>query len=338
MFFRIGTIVLLAFIVVSSVFAQSQFGNSISGFIFDDKSRNPIPEIFVELLDDNYSSLKRMKTDGSGRFFFGGLSSGNFKVRVLPYGTNYLEEVQEATIVNYGIRGATMSDRVYLDIYLKLDKRKINIDNSSTIGVVFVQEIPVEATNFYKKALSNFGRSKEEESGFENMKKALSIFPDYYEALNRISLEYTKRSKYYESLPYLVRAVNVNQRSFSCFYMLGNAAFNLKQVKEATEAFKTATVLNPDSIYANIQYGMVLRINGNDADSEKFLLKAILLSKDFPVASAFWQLGLLYNKLNRFDEAANQLEKYLKAQPDLENREQVKDLIAKLKIKAAKKK
>ena len=142
-----------------------------------------------------------------------------------------------------------------------------------------------------------------------------------------------RRDKFYESLPYLVRAVRVNQRSFSCYYMLGTAAYNLKQYKEAAEAFRAATVLIPQSAPAQVKYGMVLRIHGDYVNAEKTLLKALSLSKDFPNADAHWQIALLYEKLGRFSEAATNLEKYLKIQPDAENKQQIKKLINSMKTK-----
>lgn len=342
--FFVNTIICI-FVFSIMCTAQSQTSNSISGFVLDSKNKTPVPDVYVELFNDNYSSLGRQKTDGSGRFFFAGISSGNFKVRVLPYGTNYLEETQDAVIVNNRIGTAVTSDAVYLDFYLRPDPRKINVDSNGTVGAIFVQEIPPDAEKLFKTALANFGKENEVELGFENIKKALAIFPDYYDALNRISMEYVRRSKYYESLPYVIKAVNINKRSYSCHYFLGLAAFNLKQYKESAAAFKLATVLNPDSVNAQIQYGMLSRITGSFKESETALLKAISLSKESinapnnsTAADAFWQLALLYEKLERYDESANQLEKYLKHQTENVNKQQIQNTIASLRKKALEKK
>jgi tetratricopeptide (TPR) repeat protein len=326
-------IIFVVFIAATTTHAQSQTSNSISGFVFDAATRGSVPEVYVELLDDVYMTLRRTKTDGSGRYFFGGISSGNFKVKVLPYGTNFLEEIHDAVITNYSFGNVRTSDNVYLDIYLKLDKRKININELNPAASVFVQDIPVSARNLYKKGSSQLEKSREAAEGFENIKKALEIFPDYYEALDKIGTEYVKRQQYFEALPFLVKSITVNQRSFSSFYMLGLAAFNLKQIKEATDAFRAATIINPQSIYAHLQYGMVLRIGGNYKQAEEMLLKAESLSKNAPVGTVYWQMALLYHKLDRFENAAAALEKYLKFQPGVENTQQVKDLIKQLKAK-----
>lgn len=333
--FSVGVGVIFFFWGISlSCFAQSQTTNSISGFIYDAKNRTPVSDVYVELLNDVYSTLKRIKTDGSGRFLFTGLSAGTFKVKVLTYGTNYLEEVQDATIINYRFGSSVTSDSVYLDFYLKLDKRKINIYELPPTAVIFAQDIPQTAKELYKKATSQLEKPKENAAGLENLKKAIEIFPDYYDALDRLGIELVKRHQFYESIPYLVKSVSVNQRSFSSYYMLGLAAYNIKQIKEAIEAFKGATIINPESIQAYLQYGMVLRIDGRYKDAEQSLLKAISLSKDSSKTVIYWQLALLYEKMGRYNEAADELDKYLKSEPDVENSKQVKALIKSFREKA----
>jgi tetratricopeptide (TPR) repeat protein len=286
-------------------------------------------------MNDTYSTLKRVKTDGSGRFSFYGLSSGTFVIKVSPYGTNYLEETQSATIINNNIGGSTSSDSIYLDIYLKLDKRKTN-NEFQPASAVFIQEVPAAAKDYYKKALVQLEKSKQANLGLENLKKALEIFPDYYDALNRLGFEHVRQNQYFEALPYLIKAVQLNQRSFSSFYALGIAALNLKQMKEATEAFRLATVINSQSVFAQFQYGRALRISGNYKEAEQALLKAKSLDKDLALPELYWQLGLLYEKHGRYKEAADELETYVKIQSDIPNLQQIKDLIGKLRIKAKK--
>lgn len=335
---RCVTTICCSVVLISAAFSQTRTSNSIQGYIFDGVSRQPVADVYVELLNDTYGSLRRIKTDGSGRYYFGGLSEGRFKVKVLPYRFNYVEEIQDAEIVNFNAGRGNTSDTVYLDFYLKVDKKRSPIDSSGTVGAVFVQEIPKEARSFYEKGVANFEKPTEIETGFQNLTKAIEIFPDYYDALNRISFEYVRKDKFYESIPYLVRAVRVNQRSFSCYYMLGTAAHRLKQYKESAEAFRLASVLNPQSALTFVKYGMVLRIDGNYKAAEEALLRALSVAKEDPPSDAYWQLALLYDKTERFGEAAVQLEKYLAVQPDVENKAQIQALIVSMKAKAEKKK
>jgi len=82
-------------------------------------------------------------------------------------------------------------------------------------------------------------------------------------------------------------------------------------------------------------YGTVLRMSGSLDQALATLLKAEKLSKEAPIAEIHWQLALLYNKLNRNKEAADELETYLKIDPNVPNKKQVQDLIQKLRAKSA---
>jgi hypothetical protein len=88
----------------------------ITGTVFAEAHR-PIADVWVELLDDFNSTLARIKTDGSGRFTFNNLINGNYRVRVLPYGTDYKEQTQEVTLVSVSpVTGRPGVDRQQVDI------------------------------------------------------------------------------------------------------------------------------------------------------------------------------------------------------------------------------
>lgn len=307
--------------------------NSISGLVFDATGRQPVSNIYVELQNEVYSNLARVRTDGSGRFMFNGLSSGKFRVKVVPMGTNYLEETQEAEILNFSRGGRPSSDRVFLEFYLRLDKSKVKTGSPGAGSAVFVQSnLPEDAQKSYEKGVELLDNKKD--AGLDNLKKAIEIFPTYYDALNRLGFEYAQRGKYIEAATYLIKAIEVNQRSFQSFYWLGIASHNLKHPKEATEAFRAATILNPQSINAQLWYGIVLRLDGSNELAEKALQQAKTLAKETPVAEIHWQLGLLYNKIARYQDAANELEAFLKLQPNSRDADKIKNLIGQLRSKA----
>lgn len=331
----IGVLVFAAAAATVSAQLPVRTGNSIQGHVFDAANRKPVADVYVELLNDTYSVVKRIRTDGSGRFYFGGLTHGRFKVRVLPYATNYREQTQEADLGNSTVGTGYSTDNVYLDFYLKANDPQGNRGGQGQAAVLFVQDVPAEAKAAYARAVANFERPSESDLGFADLKRALELFPDYYDALDKISFEYVKRDMVYESLPYLVKAVGVNQRSFSCHYMLGTVAFRIKQYKEAAEAFGIAAALNPHSETTQIKYGMALRTSGDLAAAEAALKKAVSMSGDRVDPEAHWQLALLYEKQKRYADAARQLEEFLKAEAHTPNRSQIESLIRSFKKKAA---
>src|SRR5678809_379594 len=96
------------------------FINRIEGVVYD-PNRNPVENVYVELLNDTDSVISRTRTNAVGRFSFVGMPPGRFIVKVLPLRTNFLEQAQEVQITN-GTR--TRNDTAYIDIYLRYDKRR----------------------------------------------------------------------------------------------------------------------------------------------------------------------------------------------------------------------
>lgn len=327
------SIVLFLLIITGASYAQAQRNNSINGHVFDAQNRMPVGDIYVELQDQLGITLARGRVNTTGRFFFGGLPSGTFNIKILPFGTNYEETVQSVRLVSMPIgRGRYSSDMAYVDVYLKLDPRRANRENLGAASVVFAQEVPDKARKLYKKGANQLDDKKDQ--GLDNLKKAVEIFPNYYDALDRLGTELVLRKQYAEAAPFLIRAIDINNRSYSSFYALGVASYNLKNLPAAIEALRAATAINPQSVNAQIFYGMVLRIDGSYEKAEKALLQAKNLTKNAPVGEIHWQLALLYEKNARYKEAADELERYLKVEPKAANAEQIKSLIADLRAKA----
>ena len=325
-----GVIVCLAFPSVKSVkktYRSNNFINRIDGMVWD-PNRRPVADVYVELHNELYSTLGRVRTTSSGRFSFQVAKQGNYVVKVLTSDTDYLEVSEVVEIVNVT---AYSSDSQYVEIHLEYDKRKFNSGLSGITEAVFVQDVPDEARNLYKNGVKDIG--KNDTKGFDKIDQALKIFPDYYDALNTLGRTYVGRKEYQKSLPYLIKSIDVNQRSYSSFYSLAYACYQLNHRPEALEAARAATILQPASINAQLLYGTVLRIDGNYVKAEKVLTQAKTLSKNSPVAEIHWQLALLFNKLNRNEEAVAELETYLKIRPDAENKKEIKELIAALRKK-----
>lgn len=306
------------------------FINRIEGVVYD-PNRNPVENVYVELLNDVDSVISRTRTNAIGRFSFTGMPSGRFIVKVLPLGTNFLEQTQECQLVN---ATKTSNDTAYIDIYLRYDKRSIGGTNETSREVVFVQEVPAEAKKLYQDGVSDIGKNPEK--GLAKLEEALRIFPQYFDALNWLGKAYISQKKYEQAYPYLLKAIDINPRSYSTYYSLGFAFYQLKQYPAALEAARATTVLVPDSMDAQLLHGTLLRITGNYSDSEKALLKANALAKKMN-GEVHWQLSLLYNRLDRKQETIDELEIYLKLTPDTPDRSKLQEMIAKLKSSVPKK-
>lgn len=311
-------------------------GNSISGSVFG-QDRTPIYDANVELLDDLNRFVSRTRTDSSGRYYFFGMRSGRYTIRVMPYETDYQEQEAGVEIVNFARQlgadaptQATGFANEQLDFYLKL-RRGV----TGATGAVFVQDIPAPAKKLFEKAIADLNDKKEKE-GLAGLKAAIEAFPKYFHALERLGNEYV-RLKYYEAAEILLKlAIEVNPRSFRSWYGLAFSLNSLNKDAEALTAVQKALELYPDSAEALLLSGVLLKQTKKFDEAEKNLVKAKELAKS-RMPMVHWHLALLYgNDLKRYSDAAKELKLFLKAQPDTKDADKIKSLIKEFEDKAAK--
>jgi tetratricopeptide (TPR) repeat protein len=316
-----------------------QNGNSISGTIYGE-DRQPKSDLLLELQDDLGRTISRTKTQAGGRYSFRGLSAGRFNVRVLSFGTNYEEQTQSVEISNFTSISADGRARTFgfenlqLDFYLTVRKSSSSNEKKVT-GTVFVQDVPDEAKTIFKKAATSFEKGSSEE-GINYLKESLTIFPDYYVALEKLGREYVKLQKYEMAIPVLNKAVTVNPRSYIGWYSLALSNFTIRKFQEAFDASQKAVELDNSSLEPTFLNGLSLVRLGRYNEAETMLKKADK-SANGTNADIHWHLALLYGKnLMKYDLAADRLELFLKAQPDSQDAERIKKLIAEFRGKAKK--
>jgi len=312
------------------------FGNTISGRVTG-VDRRPIQDMYIELLDDLGRSVGRTRSDGVGFYKFSGVGEGRFTVRLLTVGTEYQEQENTVEINNIGIQTSSGLFRGGLaheqsDFNLKL-KKGVTL---AAPAVVFAQTVPNGARELYEKALTQF-QSKQDAEGQDSLRRALEIFPKYYDALERLGTEYLRMdnpnaNKAAEIL--LSVAVEVNPKGDKSWYGLAFARYSLKQYPTALAAIERTVQLQPQYPQYVFMHGTILRQNKKYAEAEKHLLKSIELSND-QIPRAHWELALLYgNNLKRYADAAKELKLFLHAQPGARDAESIKKLIADFELKA----
>ena len=298
----------------SNVFVGLQ-ANSISGHISDERHA-PIADLYVELLNDVDSVMQRTKTDSSGRFMFQRLTSGTFQIKVQTYGTSYIGQTKRVQIER---------NRAFEQVDFVLGTQK-TASMTATAGAVFVQEVPEQARREYERGAALLQTPEQRKEGLETLKKAIELFPAYFAALELLGAEYVKQQEYEPAIPVLTKAIEVNKRAYQSFYALSVAQYSLKQLPQAVESMRRAITLNQKSVNANLWLGMLLRQTEKLNEAETYLKQANQLAAS-KSPDAHWQLALLFNQLKRYKEAADELELFLKSQPEAKDTELIKKLI-----------
>jgi Flp pilus assembly protein TadD len=321
------------------ILASSVFASNIQGIVYD-KQRNYLADVDVELLNDYYQMIQRTRTDGSGRYNFDGLGDGRYTIRVLAFRYDFEDQEIPLEIYTQAIQSSANGSQIVQgtgtfiqDFYLLPKKGGLR---DAELGVVFAQEIPKEAKAAYDAAIEDFSK-KRDDAGFENLKKALRIFPTYYNVLHRFGLELFIRKQYLEAAQAFMEAVKVNDKSPTSFYYLGYSFFNMgeKYYKAALTSVNQAYIQAPASPQVLLLYGRVSRAAGKFTDAEKYLLQAkkVVAGKSPEI---LWELALLYgNNMQKYNQAADELELYIKASKlNDQEKETTRKLIAEFRNKA----
>lgn len=304
--------------------------SSISGFVFD-PARRPVANVIVELINDYGIAVRRVRTEGSGRFFFTGLGHGRYRVKALPFGTNMEEGSEEVEIAGLGVGGRQVTESVQRDIYLKLRKSAQTAPFQN--AVVYAQEVPKDAEKLYKSGVDDLN-SKRVDQGVMALEQAIAIFPNYFMALQQLGVTRITQEKWDEAITAFTKAVEVNDRSFDCWYGLAYARHRKAELLPAIAALEKASSLRPESAETFMLIGVTQRQLREFAKAEAAFKQAVKLAAG-ESADIHWQLALLYaHNLKRYADAAKELELYLKTAGDIPEKAKVQKLIKEFKEKA----
>src|SRR4030095_7139341 len=124
--------------------------NRIEGQVYDPNHR-PVQNLYVELINEVDSVIQRTKTNASGRFSFVGVPPGRLTLRIVTFGTNFMEQTQEVEI----LKTRNNNDLNYVDITLRYETRRRGTETDLPPGVIFVQEIPPAARESYLKGVAD---------------------------------------------------------------------------------------------------------------------------------------------------------------------------------------
>ncbi len=319
---------IIAFTGAFNVFAQN-YNNGITGFVFSG-ARQPVSDIYVELQNEYSSTLRRVRTNGSGFYTFTRIPQGRYIIKVLAHGTSYQEESRGVSLVSVSAVPGSGGINEQVDFFLNLNRAYVG--PLAAPGVIFAQSVPKNAESLYQKGVELIADKKEEE-GFDKLKQALEVFPEYFLALDRLGQEYVVKGYYRPAYVLLTNALKINPKSYSSTFGLGIVQFRLGQTTDSIKLLEQAAGFYGDSINVHLWLGIALHADGNLKEAEESLLTANKLSKN-KSADVHWQLARLYTKVKRFNEAADELELYLKYNDKAPNAGEITQTISNLRKKA----
>jgi Flp pilus assembly protein TadD len=254
--------------------------------------------------------------DQDGVFRFNGLTPGDYTV-VVDAGSEF-ERAREPV----GIYAGTSGKIVQVSINLQ---PKIDSSNPLFAGV------PSNALSLYQKGAAA-ARKGDSKAAAESFSAAVAAHPNFALALSELGTQYMmlkqldKAGETYEAL------LKLKPNDVSAHLNLGIVAYNKKKMEDAESHFRKALELKSSGPTAHYYLGLTLigLKRYSDAQTE---FEAAIANGGENLALAHKYLGGLYMSAQKNQQAADELEKYLKLDPKAPDADRIKGTIKDLRSK-----
>ena len=330
---RIGLLVASALLATYAAASEPALAGALQSGIIDGRvtgpNGQPVENAHVTLTDDAYSPLASKYTDSSGRFRFS-VSSGIYYVDVDAAGKPYKSQRQRVEVNPAPFGHGQEIFRA--DFTLAAERPRGDRADPSGGGVRFAQKVPDPARVELERGRKLLADKPDE--AYAAMRKAIEIFPDYYDAMETLGVALVKADRNDEAKPILAHAVEVNPSGGMSHYGLGVISYKQGRFADAIGSFQRAATLDPKNANAPLYLGLAFARDGRTADAETALKRAYELGAT-GVPELHLALAQIYINSNRPKLAADQLKLLLKEVPTLRDKQKIKDLVDRLEKKAA---
>ena len=255
-------------------------------------------------------------TDQDGVFRFNGLVPGDYTV-VVDAGPEF-EKAREPV----GIYSATSGKIVQVSIQLH---PKIDASNPLFAGV------PSNALNLYQKGMAA-AKKNDPKAAVESLSAAVAAHPNFAIALNDLATQYMllkqwdKAGETYEAL------IKLKPNDNAAHLNVGIVAYNKKKMEDAESHFRKALELKSTGPTAHYYLGLIM-VSTKRYSEAQTEFEAAITNGGENLALAHKYLGGLYMSAGKNQEAANELEKYVKLDPKAPDADRIKGTIKDLRSK-----
>ncbi|MGA9773266.1 MAG: tetratricopeptide repeat protein [Blastocatellia bacterium] len=270
-----------------------------------------------------YASEQFTTTDGNGAFTFSRLRSGTDYV-VVEAGVEYESASDTVDIVS-----ASGNTGSAVNIQITLQPKQTA---KQTTGIVdaSMAEAPEAPLKLYKEAIV-FVQAGKREKAIEQLKSALSIYPDFMLAFNEMGVQYIKLRKWDKAAESLRSALRLAPDEFAPNLNYAIVLLQMKDFTGAAAALEQALKKDCSSAAAHFYYGQALVWLGKYDGAERELRQTIELKGD-EMVEAYRLLGAVYIEMRNNQRAAEELEKYLSHSPKAKDADRIRDIIKQLRV------
>lgn len=326
---RIAFVVLFACCVIPASAQMSPPGagdtglggvNSINGSVLAEGQR--LQRRISVRLQSMTRGDRVVMTDDYGNFTFRGLVSGDYTI-VIDKEKDFKPFSQVVSVIQ--LRGFPPQNYT-LSIRLELKER-----TDAKPGVLNVEfaNVPKPALVHYDNALE-LSKTNDHSGAIEELKLAIKEYPSFSQAFNELGVQYLKVNELEKADEAFQEAVKINPDAVSSLINRGITNVLMKRYGEAVPILRKSLQKKKDSAVAHYFLGQALANLGLFDDAEKELLTSLELGKE-EMKEAHRILAIIYASRGAKQQAADQLDAYLKLAPNTPDAQKLRDKIQQLR-------
>ncbi|HEX7317299.1 MAG TPA: tetratricopeptide repeat protein [Pyrinomonadaceae bacterium] len=265
---------------------------------------------------------------------------GRFEFQEIPEG-DYVLSAKSLTDPKLSAEGVeadthlTATGNLTINLVLRRDVLARNVPKKAeAVSVAEVeQKVPKQARQAFKEALKHREENRNDKA-VESLSRAVELFPEYFQALAERGDLLVVGGKLAEAADDFARALKVNPRYGPALRGAGYCKLEKREFEEAARYLEQATTARPDDANAYLLLGIAYLELDRREQAESALVKALSFNTRRELR-AHIHLGNLYARAGRYGEAADELRKYLDANPSDPDAAALKEVEAKWRARSA---
>jgi tetratricopeptide (TPR) repeat protein len=269
-----------------------------------------------------------VQTTDQGRYQFFSIPTGRYRVTAYdPVDSTFASDPTEADT------SRSAGNRLIVHLYIR---PKPPARSESKTGVVSVaeatQQVPKEAKKAYEQGLK-LKNDKKLEKALESFDRAVQLFPEYFQAFTGRGEIRIAQNQSAQAVEDFTRALQYNEEYAPALRGAGYCKLEQQQFEEAIKYLERAIAVDSNVADTHLFLGIAnLSLDHREA-AERALQQALKLNADHAVTAHIY-LADLYARQQRYREAADELQIYLKARPNAPNAAKLKITEAELRARS----
>lgn len=318
-------------LLLCAVFAEAQRTSSPVSHTITVKVYVPdgivTPQVIkVELVSDRSGQplqlINLMRGENTANFY--NIPNGEYAVTVTPDRDSSLEPAIE----RFSLRN-NFPILKQLNIFLS---GRVSVGRIAPGTVDIAQfNVPKDARKAFERGMEKAAKGKREDA-VKAFEEAVSIYPDYFEALNNLVVHYIEMKSFDKAKQHLSRAMQLAPESPLPYLNLGILLIEQRFYREAVETLEYSIKLDSTNPLTHYQLGLAyFHIGDLQSAQKQFEFTVEQAARKIPLSRLY--LADIYKKLERTDDACTQIEYFLRETPDNPFTEVAKRELSSLKQK-----